>query len=199
MRRYSEIGIDGKDIFVGVDVHLKQWHVTIRTSDEELFTGSIPGTWLALKRLLERYDPERTRVVYEAGYFGYSLSDTVLEWGGQAIVTPPSLLPMEYGNRVKTDKRDSRKLAFLLSCGLLRANWVPDYHQRCHRQVLRRRCQLEAAWVAIRRDPELQKVYRRTLSRSGSKRAIVAVARRLLLRSRRVLLDKRPYVIQKAA
>lgn len=352
MRRYNESWLEGKDIFVGVDVHLKQWHVTIRTLDEELFTGSIPGIWSALKKLLERYDPERTRVVYEAGYFGYSLNDAVMEWGGQAIVTPPSLLPMEYGNRVKTDKRDSRKLAFLLSRGLLRSNWVPDYQQRCHRQVLRRRCQLmgdrvrlqsrikaelrfygieigsqrgrwsrrwvdelwrislsdsfaeasfqrllgmyvfvreqvaeqtrllrklsrheryreafgwltsipgigfitamtlllelgditrfsqtdrlaayvgltpsqyssgehirmgritrvgknylrglliEASWVARRRDPELLDVYQRTLSRSGSKRAIVAVARRLLLRCRRVLLDKRPYVVQQAA
>ena len=80
MRQYTESSFDGKDIFVGVDVHLKQWHVTIRTREEELFTGSIPGTWSALKRLFERYDSERTRVVYEAGYFGYSLCDAIEDW-----------------------------------------------------------------------------------------------------------------------
>ncbi|NMC42606.1 MAG: IS110 family transposase [candidate division Zixibacteria bacterium] len=57
---------------------------------------------------------------------------------------------------------------------------------------------IEAAWIAVRRDPELQAVYQRTQPRSGSKRAIVAVARRLLLRCRRVLLDDRPYLVQAA-
>jgi len=352
MPRYNIAALDDKDIFVGVDVHLKQWHVTIRTREEELFTGSIPSNWSSLKRLLHHYNPACTKVVYEAGYFGYSLSDSITSWGGQAVVTPPSLLPMEYGNRVKTDKRDSRKLAFLLSRDFLRSNWVPDMEQRGHRQVLRRRCQLlgdrvrlqnrikselmfygiditgrvgrwsrrwvdelwliplgnsyaeasfhrlletyiyvrnqvaeqtrllrklshheryqgpyqslqsipgigfitsmtlllelgditrftqanklaayvgltpsqyssgehvrmgritrvgkgylrgllvEASWIAIGRDPELQEVYRSILARSGSKRAIVAVARRLLFRCRRVLLDKRPYEIRQVA
>lgn len=352
MRRYPDSVFTDSDIFVGVDVHQRQWHVTIRTKEEELFTGSIPGIWSALVKLLGRYCPERTRVVYEAGYFGYTLHDAVLGWGGQAVVTPPSLLPMEYGNRVKTDKRDSRKLAFLLSRGLLRANWIPDVQLRCHRQVLRRRSQLlgdrvrlqsrikaelrfygievdcqsgcwskfwlemlrrisfgdsfarasfdrlltmyisvreevveqtrllrelsgheryresvrnlmsipgiglvtamtlllelgeiarfnrsdhlaayvgltpsqyssgehvrfgritrvgknylrglliEASWAAVRHDLELQEVYRRIVPRSGSKRAIVAVARRLLLRCRRVLLDNRPYEVRRAA
>jgi len=351
MRRYEDLVLADKAIFVGVDVHMRQWHVTIRTEEAELFTGSIPGCWDALAKVLRGYRPDQTTVVYEAGYFGYSLHDAIRGWGGQAVVTPPSLVPMEYGNHVKTDKRDSRKLALLLSRGLLRANWVPDMQLRHHRQVLRRRCQLlgdrvrlqsrikaaltfhgidiggrysrwskrwvdglwaidfgdtfaqasfhqllgmylfvrdqvaeqtrllrelsqheryrqsyrwvtsipgiglvtgmtvllevgdmtrfsqtdqlaayvgltpaqyssgehvrlgritrvgkhylrglliEAAWIAVRRDPELQAVYQRTQPRSGSKRAIVAVARRLLLRCRRVLLDDRPYLVQAA-
>jgi len=37
-----------------------------------------------------------------------------------SIVTPPSLIPQESGNRVKTDRKDSRKLApQLLAKGLL--------------------------------------------------------------------------------
>ncbi len=352
MRRYDAEAIQDKAIFVGVDVHLKQWHVTIRTEEVELFTGSIPAGSVALFGLLGAYRPAQTTVVYEAGYFGYTLHDALVRWGAQAVVTPPSLVPMEYGNRVKTDKRDSRKLALLLSRGLLRANWVPDPELRGHRQVLRRRCQLlgdrvrlqsrikaelmfygidisgctgrwskrwldglwqlpvgdefaqasfhrlleeyvfvreqvaaqtrllrvlsqheryrdafqwvtslpgiglvtamalllelgdmsrfshgddlaayvgmtpsqyssgehvrlgrisrvgkgylrgllvEASWVAVRRDAELGAVYRRVLPRSGSKRAIVAVARRLLLRCRRVVLDGRPYVLKAAA
>jgi transposase len=49
---------------------------------------------------------------------------------------------MEYGNRVKTDRRDSRKLAQLLSKGMLRRVWVPSLEERYHRQVVRRRRQL---------------------------------------------------------
>nr|NIO16066.1 transposase [Deltaproteobacteria bacterium] len=63
-------------------------------------------------------------------------------YGADCIVTPPSLLPQEYGNRVKTDRRDSRKLAYLLAKGMLRRVWVPTLEERYHRQVIRRRRQL---------------------------------------------------------
>jgi transposase len=54
-------------------------------------------------------------VVYEAGYFGYWLHDRLAEYGAACTVTPPSLIPQEAGNRVKTDRLDSRKLARLLA------------------------------------------------------------------------------------
>jgi len=57
-------------------------------------------------------------------------------------VTPPSLIPQEHGNRVKTDRLDSRKLARLLAKGLLKSIWVPNAEERFHRQVIRRRRQL---------------------------------------------------------
>ena len=48
----------------------------------------------------------------------------------------------EYGNRVKTDRRDSRKLAHSLAKGMLKRVWVPTEKERYHRQVIRRRRQL---------------------------------------------------------
>lgn len=142
MRRY-EVGPEvGSAVFVGVDVHKRQWFVTVRTAEVELFCGSINGDWPSLRGLLERFDPARVTVVYEAGFSGFWLHDGVVAWGGRCVVTPPSLVPMAYGNRVKTDKRDSRKLAWLLSLGLLKQVWVPDESQRGHREVLRRRRQL---------------------------------------------------------
>jgi transposase len=80
--------------------------------------------------------------VYEAGYFGFWLHDLLVEHGAECVVTPPSLLPMEYGNKVKTDRRDSRKLAQLLANGMLKRVWVPSPEERFHRQVIRRRRQL---------------------------------------------------------
>jgi len=65
-----------------------------------------------------------------------------VEYGAKCIVTPPSLIPQEYGNHVKTDRRDSRKLAHLLAKGLLKRVWVPSPEERCQRQVIRRRRQL---------------------------------------------------------
>jgi len=55
---------------------------------------------------------------------------------------------------------------------------------------------VESSWVAIRYDPVLLEKFRRVLKNCGSKKkAIVAVARKLALRLRRVLLSKEPYVV----
>lgn len=58
---------------------------------------------------------------------------------------------------------------------------------------------IECAWVAIRRDKELEQFYYRIKSRHhpqiAASKAIVAVARKLTQRIYRVLKDQRPYVV----
>jgi transposase len=142
MRRPKHHMTNGEDLFVGIDLHKQRWHVTIRTRDVELFSASIPGTWESLQRVLTRYSGHSLQAVYEAGYFGFRLHDRLVDHGIPCIVTPPSLVPQEYGNRVKTDRRDSSKLAHLLAKGLLKRVWVPSEEELYHRQVIRRRRQL---------------------------------------------------------
>jgi transposase len=142
MRPSKRQTVGGEDFFVGIDLHKHRWHVTIRTFDVEVFSASIPGTWEALQRVLARYAGQQMQAVYEAGYFGFRLHDRLVEHGIECLVTPPSLIPQEYGNRVKTDRRDSRKLAHLLAKGLLKRIWVPTQEELYHRQVIRRRRQL---------------------------------------------------------
>ena len=142
MKRYKEKQEKSKRLFVGIDLHILRWHVTIRTEEEELFSGGGPGNWESLRRLLERHKGYEIHAVYEAGYFGFWLHDHLENFGVRCIVTPPSLLPIEYGNKVKTDRRDSKKLAHFLAKGLLKDVWVPSPEERCHRQVIRRRRQL---------------------------------------------------------
>ena len=129
-------------IFIGIDLHKRTWHVTIRTFDVELFSGSISGLWNNLEPLLKSYSGHKIIAVYEAGYFGFWLHDKLQEYGVQCKITPPSLIPIEYGNKVKTDRRDSRKLAHFLAKDLLKSIYIPTPQERYHRQVLRRRRQL---------------------------------------------------------
>jgi transposase len=57
---------------------------------------------------------------------------------------------------------------------------------------------VESSWTLIRHDPEMRRTYERIRHQTGSgKKAIVAVARRLALRVRRMLLDKEPYHIER--
>lgn len=58
---------------------------------------------------------------------------------------------------------------------------------------------VEASWTLIRKDQAMREKYDRIKSRSGGKRAIVAIARTLLLRMRRMLLDEQAYAFPHAA
>ena len=150
MVKYTNVKNKGKlPLFIGIDLHRLTWHVTARTEDVELFSGGIPGRWDSLKALLEKYPSDRITVVYEAGYFGFWLHDRLVAYGAQCMVTPPSLIPQEYGNHVKTNRRDSRKLAYFLAKGLLKRTWVPTEEERYHRQVIRRRRQLVGDRVRV--------------------------------------------------
>jgi transposase len=124
------------DLFIGIDLHEQRWHVTITTGDVELFSGNIAGQWVALRRILDRYKGHRMHAVYEAGYFGFWLYDRLIEYGCDCLVTPPSLVPKESGNRVKTDRRASSKLAHLVTKGLLKKVWIPSQEECYHRQVI---------------------------------------------------------------
>jgi transposase len=81
-------------------------------------------------------------VAYEAGPCGFWLYDKITEDGIEAIVVPPSLIPIESGNKVKTDKRDSRKLAKLLEGNMLKRVYVLSEEDRADRELLRTRRQV---------------------------------------------------------
>ncbi|MFC1494724.1 hypothetical protein ACFL6W_05545 [Thermodesulfobacteriota bacterium] len=63
MKRQKKETKPGEDLFVGIDIHKRTWHVTVQTGDIELFCGSIPGKWEALNRLLNRFKGYKITVV----------------------------------------------------------------------------------------------------------------------------------------
>ena len=54
---------------------------------------------------------------------------------------------------------------------------------------------IESSWMLIRKDPEMRWKYENLKQRRGGKRAIVAIARILSARIRRMLLDQVSYQI----
>jgi transposase len=100
------------------------------------------ASYSVIHRLLERYKGLPVRAVYEAGAFGYGLHDKLKADGVDVIVTPPSKIPVVAGDKVKTDSRDSFKLAQLLSVNMLGAVTVPTQATREDRELLRTRDQL---------------------------------------------------------
>ena len=138
----EKVLVRGKGVFIGVDVHKESWHVTARAEGEEVFHGGIPSQYHALQRLFDHFKDCKVKVAYEAGPCGFWLYDKLTEDGIEAIVVPPSLIPIESGNKVKTDKRDSRKLAKLLEGNLLKRVYVLKEEDRVDRELLRTRRQI---------------------------------------------------------
>jgi transposase len=129
---------DERKFFVGVDVHKASFSVTV--VDEEcriVKRAKMPSSSEALVKFLKRFLPARMRVCYEAGGFGYWLYDALLAAGYEACVVAPSMMYRKPGERVKTDKRDSRELASQLCRGMLTMVNVPEVPRRAHRQILR--------------------------------------------------------------
>jgi transposase len=142
--------IEGIDqIFVGIDLHNNSWHVTARSFDQELRCASMPPSWEALKKVLQPFAGIKVIVAYEAGYFGFWLYRKLQEWGAECRVVAPSLIPKESGNRVKTDRKDSRKIAFLLSRNLLKGIHVPSKLELSNRQIIRFRKQIVQEKVRV--------------------------------------------------
>ncbi len=127
-----------KDLYVGIDVHKNKWVVTVRSYNLELHTFSMSEATAEKlhEHLKDTYPNQTYHLVYEAGFSGYGLYDYFHAQGVDIIVTPPNRLPKD-GSRVKTDRTDSRKLAFLLSRGELKRVCVPDKEIREYRSVVK--------------------------------------------------------------
>jgi transposase len=132
----------GKEVCIGIDVHKESWQITVRTEGEEIFNGRLPSQYHALERIIFRLPKCRIKVAYEAGPCGFWLYDKLTADGIETIVVPPSLIPVESGNRVKTDKRDSRKIAHLLERNMLKKVYVLNEEDRADRELVRTRRQI---------------------------------------------------------
>jgi len=130
-------------VCLGIDVSRRSWHLTVRSGGETLLGASCPPQTAALEPLLRKIKACRIRSVYEAGPFGYGLHDWLTEQGVESMVVSPAQVPVEVGNRVKTDRRDSLKLAGTLEAGLLRPIYIPDEEMRAHRDLVRERGRLQ--------------------------------------------------------
>ena len=128
---------ENKDLYVGIDVHKKRWVVTVRTYDIELKTFSMFSSAEELERfLVTNYNSALFHIVYECCFSGFWIYDYFHEKGFNIIVTPTNRIYRD-GSIVKTDKIDSRKLAFQHSRGLLREVKVPKVKIREYKYIFR--------------------------------------------------------------
>jgi transposase len=118
----NKIDFNGQNIYVGIDVHLKSWKVSVLTERLPFKTFSQDPKPEVLHRYLTRNFPNGTyHTAYEAGYCGYWIHNTFKALGINSIVVNPADIPTTDKEKVqKADKRDSQKIAKALRNGDLK-------------------------------------------------------------------------------
>lgn len=133
-----------KDItYVGLDAHQETIHAGILLPGSgESMLDSFPNTPDGIRRFIRRlkkHAPGAVECCYEAGPLGYGLQRSLQGLGVGCVVIAPSLIPSKPGDRIKTDRRDARKLAELFRAGLLTEVHPPTPEQEAVRDLCRAR------------------------------------------------------------
>ncbi|MFN4173685.1 MAG: IS110 family transposase [Parachlamydiaceae bacterium] len=129
----------GKTIFVGIDVHKKTYAVTA-ISEGRLIKRDVlsANPAILIAYLQKKYSSGNIITAYEAGFCGFHLHRALEKAGIKNIVVHAASLEVS-NSRVKTDARDSLKIAQQLAEGRLRCVYIPSPEQEDRRTVSRLR------------------------------------------------------------
>ena len=135
MRNYTS-----KTVYLGIDVHKKTYAVTA------ICEGLIVkrDTLTAVPEILIAYCKKyfvgaEIKSAYEAGFCGFHLHRRLEAEGIKNMVIDAAGIEVAVGDRVKTDKRDSLKLATHLANGRLKSIHIPSREREDYRTVTRLR------------------------------------------------------------
>lgn len=128
------------DVFGGLDVDKKSITVTFMSHEGLLKSLSLPyqGENL-ISYVRNHFGGKKVAFAYEAGPSGWGLYDTLTGQGHCCLVAAPSMIPRAPGQRVKTNRLDSRKLCENLRGGQLKGIHVPSHPYRHLRHLIQLR------------------------------------------------------------
>lgn len=129
-------------VYIGVDVDDQAFHgYAIREGAREGTAFKCRPNAGHLSKKLEEFKGEHVsvKICYEATYLGYSLQRDLAARGWECEVIAPSLIPIVPGQKVKTDKIDSKKLAIYYMKGELTVVHIPSVREESVRDLIRTR------------------------------------------------------------
>lgn len=128
--------------YVGFDVHKEKIFATVYESNKEepISQKSFLNNNKNIKEFIDFHKKGfKIKSCYEAGCTGFPLHRFLTEQGVENIVVPPNKVPKKPGNRVKTDKIDSKLLARMLKANELRGISIPTLQDEAVRDFIRLR------------------------------------------------------------
>ena len=136
--------------WVGLDVHAHESTIAIfDQATGEVTTKRVVGRPHELLPVLGAV-PRPARMVYEAGPTGYGLARRARADGIELVVCAPRRTDRAPGDRVKTDRRDSIRLARQLAAGELAIVTVPSVEREQLRDLVRCREDIRADLMRAR-------------------------------------------------
>ena len=126
-------------LFVGVDVHKKSYHVALYLNDAPAMDFVMPAQKEQLGQKLKPALPALRKIVYETGPTGYGLARHLHNENLPVSVAATSRIPRAIGSTDKTDRLDSKQLAQYAAKGLLHPVAIPSLKQEADRQLYRMR------------------------------------------------------------
>ena len=144
------------DIFAGLDVDKKSMATTFIDHGTLFKSLRLPYSSTQLLNYVDKHFPgQRIAFAYEAGPTGFGLHDDLVAQNRTCLVVAPSMVATAPGNRVKTNRLDSKKLSVQLRGGELRGIHVPgrSYRELRHlvqlrdtqtRQLTATKCRIKA-------------------------------------------------------
>lgn len=140
MRTTSLRDYIGETVFVGIDVHKKTYSLTAICNGERVKRDTLPADPKSLAHYLKKFFKGAIiKSAYEAGFSGFHLHRCLIEHGIENIVVNAASIEIGARDHVKTDKRDSLKIATQLSVGRLQCIFIPSLEMDDKRQLTRLR------------------------------------------------------------
>ena len=131
----------GKTIFVGIDIHQKDWQVATQCEGLTLGNHRMSASSQGLINYLNKHYPGALfSCAYESCAWGFNLQRQLTASGMQCMVVHAADLPSTNKERVnKTDKVDARRLSEYLEMGHLKPINVPTEGLQKDRSLIRLR------------------------------------------------------------
>jgi transposase len=158
-------------LWVALDVHrFSIVAATLPAAGGVAEVQQIETTPAAIRRFVQRLGgPAGLAVCYEAGPGGDDPLRLLSGLGVACDVVAPSLVPVRAGDRVKTDRRDAKKLVRLSRAGELRFVAPPSPEHEGLRDLVRCRDDVRRARTAARHQVAEQPLRRGRVYREGKK------------------------------
>lgn len=149
--KIAKIEETNKELFLGIDVHDKTWSTTILTGHVEQRKSFTAGAKILSNYMKKNYPDYTIKAAYEAGCFGYAIQRELESLGINTIVVNPADIPQSDKNRRnKTDKADSRSIAYCLRSKMIKGIYIPTEAQEDARALMRHRAGLTTKMTRIK-------------------------------------------------
>lgn len=141
LSKNTTIDFEEQSLFVGIDVHKKQWKVQVLGEYSSFCSFSQPADPQVLIKYLNRNFPGASiRCAYEAGFSGFKLYRELTHAGFECLVVHPADVPTsDKEKRTKSDAIDAGKLSKHLRAKSLTGIYVPPMQIVSLRHLIRLR------------------------------------------------------------